>query len=53
MPQPRLSNLTARLRYNYVGFGVERRDSGMGVQLGVDRMGAGVLPSFFPILRVM
>lgn len=47
-PQPRLSNLAARLRYNYVGLGVERRDRGVGVQLGVDRMGVGVLPSVFP-----
>lgn len=52
-PQPRLSNLAARLRCNYVGLGVERGDRGVGVQLGVDRRGVGVLPPVFPLLRVM
>lgn len=47
-PQPRLSNLAARLRCNYVGLGVERGDRGVGVQFGVDRMGVGVLHPVFP-----
>lgn len=47
----RLSNLAACLKYNYVGLGVERRDSDVGVQSGVYRKGVGGLFSFLPYCR--
>lgn len=52
-PQPRLSNLAACLKYNYVWLGVERRTGVWGCHRVCAEWGLGVLLSVFPYCELM